>query len=939
MSHLSQSFVTILLAFALAACGGKDGDGAGGDAGPGADTIGGDAMTDAPGADSAGDTGPGDDISVEDVPTGDVPGEDVPAEDVPAVDIPGDDVPVEDVPVEDLPGEDADVQTTVDWGIIIVDPIQDAELNGAIRVALEPVGTDEWLPESVSLWANGQPIYWDKKLPTEVLLDTATLDDGVVTLEARAKDGTWEVSDTVDIIVVNPKFGFQRIAPSKPFTANGETVSIFLSTGLPGLEITADFSALDETWTPGAEDVYQIGGGKYQVSWTVAGENTTPDGLYTIPVTLSDGDFTLTYNELRLKLQNGQEIPLTVDGGIFVDEIPPPPSTAWTQPISLVYGNDFIITGGSATLNVNFADYAYVDEIIGIIVWANDYAGYYQKPLQDPTGDEELLLLLRAFVEPDVPPDALTLNFQVVDEIGRVSPVMQKTLSVESVGSGDIQVSVAWDHDDDVDLHVVEPAGCEIYYANDICGSGGWLDLDSNPACSIDGINNENIFWPLGQAPTGTFIVRVDFYSDCSMQGVNYTTTIHYCGNVEVYDGTFAPGTDDSGGSGSGVEVATFNNENCGRLLRGTIRYEDRTFDRWGFRGKTWSPARYAELELYRSSDDTLLGTGWTDRFGRYELSFDNNGQPGVYLKILSKTNHENGLRPITIFNHPKFKQVYSVTSFEIDENETDYPILDFDIPAEVGAGAFNILDVLVDGSDLTRRMTGKDMGAIGAYWATGTDTTDTLYCSETLYNGGICQELGGLNIQGKDTDRDEYDDMVILKEFFKLVLDRVSNDDGTGEKAFGARTDPNLAWTEGVSMFYAAAVLYTQWFVNSLPFGVYSVTNLEGVASPFSYKTGNGEMSGKLSDWLVAAALWDLLDPAGSEAEAVSNRLAVFDAIFNYLPSGQFTDRGVPGVDLVDFLDGWFCRAWGQQAEVEGIVVDERQFPYDFAGPASCPH
>ena len=938
MSHLTRSLLALLLTISLAACGGKDADTGGGDTIPGADTIGGDATADAPGIDTAGDI-PGDDVPTEDIPVEDVPGEDVPGEDVPVEDVPIEDVPIEDVPGEDLPGEDADTQTPVEWGIIIVDPVQDAELDGAIRVALEPVGTEEWLPESVSLWANGQPIYWDRKLPTEVLLDTATLDDGVVTLEARAKDGTWEVSDAVDIIVVNPKFGFQRIAPNKPFTANGETVSIFLSTGLPGLDVTADFSALDETWTPGGEDVYQIGGGKYQVSWTVAAENTIPDGLYTIPVTLSDGDFTLSYNELRLKLQNGQEIPLTVDGGIFVDEIPPTPSVVWTQPISLVYGNDFIITGGSATLNVNFADYAYVDEIIGIIVWADDYAGYYQKPLQDPTGDEELLLLLRAFVEPDEPPDALTLNFQVIDEIGRVSPVMQKTLSVESVGSGDIQVSVAWDNDDDVDLHVVEPTGCEIYYANDICGSGGWLDLDSNPACSIDGINNENIFWPLGQAPTGTFIVRMDFYSDCSGAGVNYTTTIHYCGNVEVYDGYFAPGTSDSGGAGSGVEVATFNNENCGRLLRGTVRYEDRTFDQWGFRGKTWAPARYAELELYRSSDDTLLATGWTDRFGRYELSFDNNGQPGVYLKILSKTNDENGLRPITIFNHPKFKQVYSVTSFEIDENETEYPILDFDIPAEVGAGAFNILDVLVDGSDLTRRMTGKDMGEIGAYWATGTDTTDTLYCSEVLYNGGICQELGGLNIQGKDTDRDEYDDMVILKEFFKLVLDRVSNDDGTGDKAYGARTDPNLAWTEGVSTFFGAAVLDTRWFVNSLPFGVYSVTNLEDLSSPFSYETANGAMAGKVSDWLVAAALWDLLDAAGEETEAVSNRLAVFDAIFNYLPSDQFTDRGVAGVDFVDFLDGWFCRDWGQQAEVEGIVVDERLFPYDFSGPASCPH
>ncbi|MBM4372225.1 MAG: hypothetical protein FJ098_11255, partial [Deltaproteobacteria bacterium] len=403
---------------------------------------------------------------------------------------------------------------------------------------------------------------------------------------------------------------------------------------------------------------------------------------------------------------------------------------------------------------------------------------------------------------------------------------------------------------------------------------------------------------------------------------------------------TFAPGTDDSGGAGSGVTVATFNNENCGRLLRGTVRFEDRTFDRWGFRASTWKPARYAQIELYRADGNALLATGWTDRFGRYELAFDNNGQPGVYLKIVSKTNDQNGLRPITVYNHPKFKQVYKVSSFTVDENETEYPVLDFDIPAEVGAGAFNILDVLVDGSDLTRRMTGKDLGMISAYWATGTDTTDTLYCSEDLYLAGTCQEKGGLNIQGKDTDRDEYDDMVILKEFFKLVLDRVSNDDNTGDKAYGVRTDPNLAWTEGVSTFYAGAVLGTRTFVNSLPFGVYTVLDLETMASPFAYGAQGGTMGGKISDWLVAAALWDLVDPPDAgEAETLSQRLAVFDAIFNYLPAEAFEDRGVAGVDLVDFLDGWFCRGWGAKEQVQGIVVEERQFPYDFGGPESCPH
>ncbi|MBM4371720.1 MAG: hypothetical protein FJ098_08705, partial [Deltaproteobacteria bacterium] len=509
----------LLAALALAsACGagGSAGDG-GGDTGPGPDAGGDTGSPDARGPD-AGAT----DLPVEDLPGDGTPRVDTAPDDLNPGELPpGDQVPPPDTTLPDTEDVQAvDTEPPPDWDIRIAAPEADAVVNGAIRIALEPVGTEEWLPDSVSLRAGGQPIFWDRKLPTELVLDTRTLENGKVTLEARASQGGTEVSDTLDVIVLNPQFSFQRVSIGKPFTANGQTVTIFVSAGLPGLTVTADFSALDSAWVAGAEDVYQIGGGKYQVSYTVSQDNSRVDGFYPIPLSLSDGTVIQEYDQLRVKLQNGQEIPLALDGGIFVDEIPPPASQGWTQPISLVYGNDFIITGGSATLNVNFASYAYVEEIIGVLLWVEGYSGYYQLPLEDPDGEVELLVLLRAFIEPETPPDALEVHLAVVDEIGRVSPSVTKALSVESVGSGDIQVSISWDDPSDVDLHVVEPTGCEIYYANDICGSGGWLDLDSNPACSIDWVNNENIFWPLGQAPTGTYIVRVDFYSDCTGEGV-----------------------------------------------------------------------------------------------------------------------------------------------------------------------------------------------------------------------------------------------------------------------------------------------------------------------------------------------------------------------------------------------------------------------------------
>src|SRR5439155_8954122 len=54
------------------------------------------------------------------------------------------------------------------------------------------------------------------------------------------------------------------------------------------------------------------------------------------------------------------------------------------------------------------------------------------------------------------------------------------------------------------------------------------------------------------------------------------------------------------------------------------------------------------------------------------------------------------------------------------------------------------------------------------------------------------------------------------------------------------------------------------------------------------------------------------------------------------WLPSPRFSDRGGPGRDLVDYLDGWFCLGLGDRDKMTPILQHE-QFAYDFAGPATC--
>jgi uncharacterized protein YfaP (DUF2135 family) len=119
-------------------------------------------------------------------------------------------------------------------------------------------------------------------------------------------------------------------------------------------------------------------------------------------------------------------------------------------------------------------------------------------------------------------------------------------------------VSVSWNSAADVDLHVVEPGGEEIYYGSTLSGTGGELDLDSNAACGSDGPRNENITWAEGTAPVGEYIVRVDYWDSCEATQTDYVVTVHVQGQTpQVFTGTFTGGGD-SGGAGSGVEITRF---------------------------------------------------------------------------------------------------------------------------------------------------------------------------------------------------------------------------------------------------------------------------------------------------------------------------------------------------------------------------------------------
>jgi hypothetical protein len=140
------------------------------------------------------------------------------------------------------------------------------------------------------------------------------------------------------------------------------------------------------------------------------------------------------------------------------------------------------------------------------------------------------------------------------------------TVIAVAPGGADVQVTVNWMNRPannvytDVDLHVIDPNGDRVAYFNTTVPSGGILDLDSNPACSA-GDFNENIYWPVGTAPSGTYRIQLAYWSACEFTGeVAYRVTILVDGSLlRVLDGVLTAA--DEGGDSNYIDIYNFGYE------------------------------------------------------------------------------------------------------------------------------------------------------------------------------------------------------------------------------------------------------------------------------------------------------------------------------------------------------------------------------------------
>jgi hypothetical protein len=139
---------------------------------------------------------------------------------------------------------------------------------------------------------------------------------------------------------------------------------------------------------------------------------------------------------------------------------------------------------------------------------------------------------------------AYTLEVRAVDADNQFGPPARQVLTAlaaapSHVVTGALIVTLTWDTEADVDLHVIDPLGNEIYHGaqnsvdaflpGNSDASDGMLDQDSNSGCIIDGLREEDVTWAAAP-PSGHYLVRVDTASLCGQPSAHWTVQVQLDG-------------------------------------------------------------------------------------------------------------------------------------------------------------------------------------------------------------------------------------------------------------------------------------------------------------------------------------------------------------------------------------------------------------------------
>ncbi len=287
----------------------------------------------------------------------------------------------------------------------------------------------------------------------------------------------------------------------------------------------------------------------------------------------------------------------------------PLPSNSSNEVLASVSGNSNVLRGGSNQFKISSLN-GFKKVLIGI----NDIKEHLELSATNllKDGGDTSDLYVPIAINSNLPTNNFIIKIAIVDEDGEYSNVQSISLNtIEKANIGNLQVSVSWDQENDVDLHLILPDQRHIgyyetmkaidpddddtiedklyeylyenasnyneelelsklimdFYKNSEEGKKilAFLDLDSNPICLLDYFNNESIIFP-GIVPSGEYKVNLDLFSNCGIAAnTNYVITVRYLDQLittsvssNPYSGYLVP-ADANNPNDDGETILTFN--------------------------------------------------------------------------------------------------------------------------------------------------------------------------------------------------------------------------------------------------------------------------------------------------------------------------------------------------------------------------------------------
>lgn len=200
------------------------------------------------------------------------------------------------------------------------------------------------------------------------------------------------------------------------------------------------------------------------------------------------------------------------------------PGDSEGAPIAGMSINSQALTGG-----MNFVTITSETQYERFMVGVKDQDGYWELPASEVTDATDRS---RAGYYTYIIPINFGVNFTesiviiivAVDMDGNFTAPSENPVDHVESKWGDLNINLTFSNAKDIDLHLYTPSGRHIYFGE----RGGsyfdeereeylyyGLDHDSNAACHIDNLNNENIVIPASLIEPGTYTIRVDMWSNC----------------------------------------------------------------------------------------------------------------------------------------------------------------------------------------------------------------------------------------------------------------------------------------------------------------------------------------------------------------------------------------------------------------------------------------